>query len=88
MPTRAHRVTAEGSVPINVQNIVPGDILAIYPHEICRVDGEVIEGHGEMHESYLAGEPFEIGKAPGSQVLSGAVNRQYPAEDSCNQGGR
>jgi heavy metal translocating P-type ATPase len=75
MPTRAHRVTAEGSTLINVQDIVPGDILAIYPHEICPVDGEVIEGHGEMDESYLTGEPFEIGKAPGSQVLSGAVNR-------------
>jgi heavy metal translocating P-type ATPase len=74
MPTRAHRVTPEGSTPINVQDIVPGDILAIYPHEICPVDGEVIEGHGEMDESYLTGEPFEIGKAPGSQVLSGAVN--------------
>lgn len=50
-------------------------MLAIYPHEICPVDGEVIEGHGEMDESYLTDEPFEIGKAPGSQVLSGAVNR-------------
>ena len=75
MPTRAHRVTAEGSTLINVQDIVPGDALAIYPHEICPVDGEVTEGHGEMDESYLTGEPFEIGKAPGSQVMSGAVNR-------------
>jgi heavy metal translocating P-type ATPase len=75
MPTRAHRVTAEGSALVTVQEIVPGDVLAIYPHEICPVDGEVIEGHGEMDESYLTGEPFEIAKAPGSQVLSGAVNR-------------
>ncbi len=75
MPTRAHRITAEGSAPVNVSEIVPGDILAVYPHEICPVDGEVVEGHGEMDESYLTGEPFEIGKVPGSQVLSGAVNR-------------
>ena len=75
MPTRAHRVTAEGSTLINVRDIVPGDILEVYPHEICPVDGEVIEGRGEMDESYLTGEPFEIGKVPGSQVLSGAVNR-------------
>jgi heavy metal translocating P-type ATPase len=75
MPTRAHRVTTEGSILIDVRDIVPGDILAIYPHEICPVDGEVIDGHGDMDESYLTGEPFEIGKAPGSQVLSGAVNR-------------
>jgi len=75
MPTRAHRVGAEGTSEIDVQDIEPGDVLAIYPHEICPVDGEVIEGHGEMDESYLTGEPFEIGKAPGSHVLSGAVNR-------------
>lgn len=75
MPTRAHRVSATGTTEIAVKHIVPGDVLAIYPHEICPVDGEVIEGHGEMDESYLTGEPFEIAKAPGSQVLSGAVNR-------------
>lgn len=75
MPTRAHRITADGSTLIDVKDIHPGDVLAIYPHEICPVDGEVIDGHGEMDESYLTGEPFEIGKAPGSQVLSGAVNR-------------
>jgi E1-E2 ATPase len=27
-----------------------------------------------MDESYLTGEPFEIAKAPGSTVLSGAIN--------------
>jgi len=75
MPARAHLVGNAGTTEINVQDIVPGNVLAIYPHEICPVDGEVIEGHGEMDESYLTGEPFEIGKAPGSQVLSGAVNR-------------
>lgn len=75
MPTRAHRVSDTGITEIDVHDIVPGDILAIHPHEICPVDGEVVEGHSEMDESYLTGEPFEIAKAPGSQVLSGAVNR-------------
>jgi heavy metal translocating P-type ATPase len=74
MPTVAHRVTEAGSSIIQVDEIVVGDILNILPHEICPVDGEVIEGHGEMDESYLTGEPFEIGKAPGTEVLSGAIN--------------
>ncbi len=75
MPTTAHRVTEAGSTIINVQDVIVGDALAIYPHEICPVDGEVIEGHGEMDESYLTGEPYEMAKAPGSQVLSGAINQ-------------
>jgi len=76
MPTTAHRVASSGSETINAQEIIPGDILAVFPHEVCPVDGDVIEGHGEMDESYLTGEPFEMAKAPGSQVLSGAVNGQ------------
>ncbi len=75
MPTVAHRVTETGFTLINAREIVPGDVLAIFPHEICPVDGQVVEGHGEMDESYLTGEPFEIAKAPGSEVLSGALNR-------------
>jgi len=38
------------------------------------MDGTVVDGHGTMDESYLTGEPFQIAKAPGATVLSGAVN--------------
>ena len=34
----------------------------------------MIEGHGVMNEAFLTGEPFEITKAPGSTVISGAIN--------------
>jgi heavy metal translocating P-type ATPase len=34
----------------------------------------VVEGHGMMDESFLTGEPFKITKAPGSTVISGAIN--------------
>ncbi|MBV9075483.1 MAG: cadmium-translocating P-type ATPase [Acidobacteria bacterium] len=76
MPTTGHRVSDGGLVDINAEDICPGDILALLPHEICPVDGEVLEGHGEMDESYLTGEPYQISKAPGTNVLSGAVNGQ------------
>jgi heavy metal translocating P-type ATPase len=51
-----------------------GDVLIVYPHDICPVDGVIIEGHGVMDESYLTGEPFMMPKAPGSDVFSGAIN--------------
>src|SRR5205823_4631120 len=51
-----------------------GDIIVIFPHEICPVDGVVIEGHGVMDESFLTGEPFQMEKAPGVEVISGAIN--------------
>ena len=74
MPTTAHLVTDHGLVSVDAQSIVPGQVVAIFPHEVSPVDGEVVEGYSEMDESYLTGEPFQLAKAPGSQVLSGSVN--------------
>ncbi len=54
--------------------IAVGDLVEVFPHEACPVDGVVVEGHGVMDESYLTGEPYEISKTPGSAVLSGAIN--------------
>jgi heavy metal translocating P-type ATPase len=74
MPQVAHRKTADSLCDVSLEDIIIGDTLVVFPHEICQVDGVVIEGQGKMNEAYLTGEPFEIEKTPGSEVLSGAVN--------------
>jgi heavy metal translocating P-type ATPase len=74
MPKVAHRKRDGGIEPIALDAIVPGDELVVLPHEICPVDAVVTSGHGAMDESYLTGEPYVMSKAPGSEVLSGAVN--------------
>lgn len=75
MPSVAHRKTADGElVEIALDEIRVGDVLVVFPHETCPVDGTVLEGHGAMDESYLTGEPYVMSKTPGSDVLSGAVN--------------
>jgi cation transport ATPase len=74
MPQTAHRKEGIRTFDIPLSEIAVGDDLAVFPHEICPVDGVVVEGHGKMNEAYLTGEPFEISKAPGSPVLSGAIN--------------
>ncbi len=73
-PSIAHRKKNGVIEDISTEKIIIGDHILIFPHEICPVDGEVIEGNGIMDESYLTGEPFLINKAPGSEVLSGAIN--------------
>jgi heavy metal translocating P-type ATPase len=78
VPTRAHRRGAGGLLDVSVEEIIPGDEIAVLPHEICPVDGEVLDGHGSMDESYLTGEPFLISKGPGAAVLSGAINGDSP----------
>lgn len=74
MPAVVHRRTADGIEDIPLLDIRMGDEVVVYPHETCPVDGEVIEGHGSMDESYLTGEPYQISKAPGVSVISGAIN--------------
>lgn len=74
MPTIAHRKLNNQIEDIPLDAITIHDEIVIYPHETCPVDGTVIEGNGSMDESYLTGEPYQISKAPGALVLSGAIN--------------
>lgn len=74
-PTVAHR--KDGS-DVDVDDIAVGDELIVFPHELCPVDGEVIDGHGSMDESYLTGEPYVVSKSKGSAVMSGAINSETP----------
>ena len=74
MPQIAHHKRGTSVEDVNLDEVHIGDELIVLPHEICPVDGLVVQGHGVMDESYLTGEPFEISKTPGSKVLSGAIN--------------
>jgi heavy metal translocating P-type ATPase len=74
MPQVAHRKRGAEISDISLAEIAVGDLLIVLPHEISPVDGFVVEGRGKMNEAYLTGEPFEMAKTPGSEVLSGAVN--------------
>lgn len=74
MPALVHRRTSRLIEDIPLLDIRIGDEIVVYPHETCPVDGVVIEGQGSMDESYLTGEPYRISKAPGTSVLSGAIN--------------
>jgi heavy metal translocating P-type ATPase len=74
MPLLGHRKHGAEIQDAPLADIAVGDTLVIYPHDICPVDGQVVEGHGVMDESYLTGEPFKITKTSGSTVISGAIN--------------
>ena len=74
MPQVAHRKQGALVEDVKLEEVQIGDRILILPHEICPVDGVVIDGRGVMDESYLTGEPFESSKTPGAKVLSGAIN--------------
>jgi len=74
VPSTAHVRRDMALVDVPLDEVVIGDALLVLPHEICPVDGTVVEGQGVMDESYLTGEPFMMSKTPGSLVFSGAIN--------------
>lgn len=74
MPLTAHRKVDALLEDIAIGQVQVGDVLSILPHEICPVDGVVLEGSSTMDESYLTGEPYLMAKTRGSPVMSGAVN--------------
>ena len=74
MPAYAHRKKGQGVEEIALTDIAIGDEILVYPHETAPVDGVVTVGHGSTDESYLTGEPYQVSKAPGAAVLSGAIN--------------
>jgi len=74
MPSQAHRKTKETIHDVAVDQVAVGDTLVVFPHEVCPVDGTVLDGHGTMNESFLTGEPYLMPKSSGSTVISGAMN--------------
>ncbi|WP_157605431.1 heavy metal translocating P-type ATPase [Schlesneria paludicola] len=74
MPSVCHRRQDGQLQDVALSEVVVGDILVLFPHDICPVDGVVTEGRGIMDEAFLTGEPFQISKTPGSEVISGAIN--------------
>ncbi len=77
MPNVAHRKVGGKLQDVPLADVEVGDRLVVFPHEVCPVDGTVIEGRSVMDESYLTGEPYLMSKTPGSEVLSGAVNGDH-----------
>lgn len=74
MPSIAHKRSGVSMVDVAADAVQAGDEVAVLPHELCPVDGVVLEGRSSMDESYLTGEPYRISKTPGCEVISGAIN--------------
>ncbi len=85
MPSLAQRKEGDMLVETPLDKVAVGDLLAVFPHALCPVDGVVVEGHGDMDESYLTGEPYRVSKARGSLVLSGAINGEALLTIRCDK---
>ncbi len=73
-PTEATLVTAEGDKVIAIQNIKKGDLLRVKPGDKIPVDGKITEGHSNVDESMITGEPIPVDKNVDDNVSSGTIN--------------
>jgi len=73
-PTEATLVTPEGDTIISIHNIKKGDLLRVKPGDKIPVDGKITEGHSNVDESMITGEPIPVDKNVGDNVSSGTIN--------------
>jgi Cu+-exporting ATPase len=70
---RVVRDSGEQEVP--VEQVAPGELVAVRPGEKVPVDGEVVEGRSSVDESMVTGESLPVGKGPGDPVIGATVNQ-------------
>ncbi len=71
------RVASDGTEErVSVDDIVPGDIVRVFPGERIGVDGEITTGSSSVDESTLTGESIPVDKQPGDKVFAGTLSFQ------------
>ena len=73
-PDVAHLMGAEGEVDVPVAEVLVGDRLVVRPGERLPVDGTLLEGHTQVDESMLTGEPLPVAKDPDAALTGGSIN--------------
>lgn len=75
-PKTATVVADDGTeTTVDVDSILPGQVLRVRPGESIPVDGVVLEGSSAVDESALTGESIPVEKAAGDTVNAATVNR-------------
>ena len=75
-PKSATVVAEDGTeTTVDVDSILPGQVLRVRPGESIPVDGVVLEGSSAVDESALTGESIPVEKTVGDTVNAATVNR-------------
>ncbi|MBK9234854.1 MAG: copper-translocating P-type ATPase [Rhodoferax sp.] len=73
-PDVAHLVGTDGEVDVPVAEVLLADRLVVRPGERFPVDGTLLEGHTQVDESMLTGEPLPVAKDVGARLTGGSIN--------------
>jgi P-type Cu+ transporter len=74
-PAKAYRMRDDGGTEeIALDRVVAGDRLRVRPGDKVPVDGTVLDGHSNVDESMITGEPVPVAKGAGDTVIGGTLN--------------
>lgn len=72
---RQARIMRNGQIiDVNIETVVPGDLVVVRPGEKIPVDGDITEGAPYIDEAMITGEPLPVTKAVGDRVTGGTIN--------------
>ncbi|MGE4330740.1 heavy metal translocating P-type ATPase [Diaphorobacter sp.] len=77
-PDVAHLLGPDGEVDVPIAEVMAGDRLVVRPGERIPVDGTVVQGHTQVDESMLTGEPLPVARSAdgpeGGALTGGSIN--------------
>ncbi|MEP1446886.1 MAG: heavy metal translocating P-type ATPase [Paraglaciecola sp.] len=75
MPTTATLIEGNELLPVLAKSLVAEQIVLVKSGEMVPVDGEIIQGQGQLDEALLTGEFELVRKTIGETVYAGTVNQ-------------
>lgn len=76
LQAKTARVIRDGrEVEVEVEQVVPGDVIEVRPGEKIPVDGVITDGASAIDESMLTGESMPVDKSTGSEVFGATLNK-------------
>ncbi|MES2189854.1 MAG: heavy metal translocating P-type ATPase [Pseudomonadota bacterium] len=73
-PDVAHLIGLDGEVDVPVNEVLVGDRIVVRAGERFPVDGTLLEGHTQVDEAMLTGEPLPVTKEVGGKLTGGSIN--------------
>ncbi|GAB2786606.1 heavy metal translocating P-type ATPase [Hymenobacter latericoloratus] len=77
LQAKTARVVRPGGLEVDVplEQVQPGDLVAVRPGEKVATDGIVEEGHSAVDEAMLTGESLPVAKKAGDPVFGATLNK-------------
>lgn len=74
LPDVAELVVDDRVEEVAIDRLRVGDVVLVRPGARVPADGRVIDGRSSVNEAMITGESRPVAKAPGQDVIAGAVN--------------